>query len=315
MENIGQVFEQIYHLTYNKVLFYVLAKCGRNPEIEDILQETYAELYQVLADKGSAYIAVPEAFVMQLARSRVYRYYSEKERIRAEDFTEMPEAAEENIDETLNYDRWKGWEDALIDKLTANEIMEYLSQKDELTREIFYQHYFEGKTLREIAESSGIKETTVKKRLYRTLKEIRGMKRFAVWISILLLAALLAKPVYTLAENLISRMKTTIMDQEGRVMDDLVYYDFHGSMVELKEGDRISIPQSCYKKYEKVAVFRHGTDFSEEINGTMGYVFLAASAGEYQVLAMDKEGNIVNITGDVEIIRKGTGTGGSAPLK
>ena len=309
MESIATAFEQMYQLTYNNVLCYILAKCGKVSEVEDILQETYAELYQVLTDKGSAYIAVPEGFVMQLAKSKVYRYYSEKEWVQAKAFVEMAEVVGEDINETVYHNRNEEWEDALIDKLTANEIMEYLSQKDELTREIFYQHYFQDKTLKEIAESSGIKETTVKKRLYRTLKELKAMKRFVVLIVVLLLAALLAKPVYTLAKNLVSQIRTQITDNQGRIMDDLVYYDFQGSMVELNEGDRIIIPQSCYKKYEKVAVFRLGTDFSEEISGTTEYSFIATSAGEYQVLAMDKKGNIFNITEEVELVRKGIGNG------
>ena len=315
MESIATAFEQIYHLTYNKVLYYILAKCGKVSEVEDILQETYAELYQVLTEKGSAYIAVPEGFVMQLAKSKVYRYYSEKERVQAKAFVETPEVVGGDINETVYHNRNEEWEDALIDKLTANEIMEYLAQKDELTREIFYQHYFQDKTLKEIAESSGMKEATVKKRLYRTLKELKGMKRFVVLIVVLLLAALLAKPVYTLAKNLVSQIRTHITDNQGRIMDDLVYYDFQGSMVELNEGDRIIIPQSCYKKYEKVAVFRLGTDFSEEINGTTEYSFVATSAGEYQVLAMDKKGNMFNITEDVEIVHKGIGNGGGVFLK
>ena len=69
MESMVTTFEQIYHMTYNKVLYYILAKCGKVSEVEDILQETYAELYQVLTEKGSAYITVPEGFVMQLAKS------------------------------------------------------------------------------------------------------------------------------------------------------------------------------------------------------------------------------------------------------
>ena len=48
MENVITVFEQIYQLTYDKAAFYVLSKCGTVPEVEDILQETYAELFKVL---------------------------------------------------------------------------------------------------------------------------------------------------------------------------------------------------------------------------------------------------------------------------
>lgn len=208
MESIVKDFEQIYHLTYNKVLYYILAKCGKVPEVEDILQETYAELYQVLTEKGSAYITVPEGFVMQLAKSKVYRYYSEKEWVQAKAFVETAEVvAGEDINETVYHNRDEEWEDALLDKLTANEIMEYLSQKDELTREIFYQHYFQDKTLKEIAESSGMKETTIKKRLYRTLKELKGMKRFLILAVILLLTVILAKPVYSWAEDMIAQIK------------------------------------------------------------------------------------------------------------
>ena len=70
MEQIRKYFDQVYNETYDKTLAYILTKCGRNDVVEDILQETYAELFQILEDKGVAYILAPEAFVMQLQRVR-----------------------------------------------------------------------------------------------------------------------------------------------------------------------------------------------------------------------------------------------------
>ncbi len=205
MENVDSVFRQIYQLTYDKVLFYILAKCGRIPEVEDILQDIYAELFKVLSDKGVGYISIPEGFVMQLARSKVYRYYSEKERQRA--YLQVEAANTGSVYDAMELVHKEDWEDMLIDKLTAKEVMDYLATKDELTREIFYQHYFQEKTLKEIAENCGMKETTVKKRLYRTLQELKRMKRFAIIIIILLLAAFLAKPVYSWAEDMAAQIK------------------------------------------------------------------------------------------------------------
>ncbi len=202
MEQIRKYFDQIYNETYDKTLAYILTKCGRKDVVEDILQEVYLELLKVLEQKKVHYIKSPEAFVLQLAKSKVYRYYSEQEQQKVCDYVEEPEESA-----TFDTNRNATWEDVLIDQLTAKEVMEYLAEKDELTKEIFYQHFFEDKTIKEIAKVQGVKEFTVKNRLYRTLKELRGMKRFAIIAGILLLAALLAKPVYTLAEDLISQIK------------------------------------------------------------------------------------------------------------
>ena len=208
MEKASTVFEQIYQLTYDKVAFYVLSKCGTISEVEDILQDVYTELYKVLSDKGVVYLSSPEGFVMHLAKSKVFQYYSKKERKQAGIYVDSLSISDaEKSNETAPEVEIENWEDALIDKLTADEVMAYLARKDELTKEIFYQHYFQDKTLKEIAESCGMKESTIKKRLYRTLQELRGMKRFVIIIVIFILAALLAKPVYTWAEDAISRIK------------------------------------------------------------------------------------------------------------
>lgn len=214
MEQKIKNFEQLYNATYNKVVAYVLAKCGKISEVEDILQEVYSELLKVLLQNETNYIKSPEAFVLQLAKSKVYRYYSDKEQQKVCEYVENPEEVDSLLDEQ-NAD----WEDALIDKLTAREVMEYISGKDELTREIFYQHYFEDRTLKEIAESCGVKESTVKNRLYRTLKELSGLKKLLCILAVLLLAALLVKPVYILAEDVISRIKRYLTEDTQNTLE------------------------------------------------------------------------------------------------
>ncbi|MBP3594283.1 MAG: RNA polymerase sigma factor [Lachnospiraceae bacterium] len=213
MEQIRKYFDQIYNETYDKTIAYILTKCGRKDVVEDILQEVYLELLKVLEQKKVHYIKSPEAFVLQLAKSKVYRYYSEQEQQKVCDYVEEPEESA-----TFDTNRNATWEDVLIDQLTAKEVMEYLAERDELTKEIFYQHFFENKTIKEIAKVQGVKEFTVKNRLYRTLKELKGMKRFAIIAGILLLAALLAKPVYTWAEEMVYSIKNYLAEDIADIM-------------------------------------------------------------------------------------------------
>lgn len=47
----------------------------------------------------------------------------------------------------------------------------------------------------------------MKNRLYRTLKELSGIRKLLCIIAILIVAAFLVKPVYTLVEEVISRVR------------------------------------------------------------------------------------------------------------
>lgn len=49
----------------------------------------------------------------------------------------------------------------------------YLSAKDELTKKIFYLYYYMDKNISEIALLFSVKESTIKNRLYRTIRELR----------------------------------------------------------------------------------------------------------------------------------------------
>ena len=55
-QNTTTLFNDIYDSTKRKILVYITAKCGNTADIHDIFQETYMELYSILAKKGPAYI-------------------------------------------------------------------------------------------------------------------------------------------------------------------------------------------------------------------------------------------------------------------
>lgn len=65
------------------------------------------------------------------------------------------------------------FDDIAISKETVQSGFTYLSAKDELTKKIFYLYYYMDKNISEIALLFSVKESTIKNRLYRTLRELR----------------------------------------------------------------------------------------------------------------------------------------------
>lgn len=73
---IEALFNQMYDETNQKILIYITSKCGAPSDIQDVFQETYAELFSILKKRGNGYIQNAEAFAMQIAKQKVYRHHT-----------------------------------------------------------------------------------------------------------------------------------------------------------------------------------------------------------------------------------------------
>jgi RNA polymerase sigma-70 factor (ECF subfamily) len=170
-------FNLIYGQTYNKTLHYITARCGDAGDIADIMQEVYAELYKVLVARGVTYIREPEAFVMQLAKSKVFRHYSLREKIK----TFFPVAQPSADDDPLGVDDNIGsLQEGLVDDLVADRILlrdiaAHIRTKPSDVQKIFYLHYVLEQTTAEIAHSLHLNESTVKSKIHRTVREVRTL--------------------------------------------------------------------------------------------------------------------------------------------
>lgn len=168
-QNQNAFFSELYDTTREKVLAYIVVKCSNTEDIADIFQETYTEIVSIIRKRGVTYLKNPEAVVMKIARQKVYRHYKLLERLhgveKVGDFEDGDPKDEEFDDFSL--------EESLFTKWTVDMAVDYVSKKDELTKKIFYLYYYMDKPIKEIAELFSIKESNVKNRLYRTLKELR----------------------------------------------------------------------------------------------------------------------------------------------
>ena len=76
---------------------------------------------------------------------------------------------EENIEIKDDFDL----EQEIITKDNVKTVWEYVKDKDIITSKIFYLYFSFGLKISEIAEELNLKESNVKNRIYRTLKELK----------------------------------------------------------------------------------------------------------------------------------------------
>lgn len=164
-------FNEIYDRTKKRILIYITGKCKRTEDISDIFQDTYMELFLILKKKNGIEIRNEEAFLIRIAKRKIYRHYTLMERLLTRFCREMADETDESIDLT---DLSLSPEDKAVQQSMIDQAYRYLQTKDELTKKIFYMHYYEDVTIAQIAEMLSVKESTVKNRLYRTLKEMRN---------------------------------------------------------------------------------------------------------------------------------------------
>ena len=172
-------FNELYASTNQKVLAYIIVKCGKTEDVADIFQETYTEVVKIIRKHGISYFKQPDALVMQIANeakllaknSSIFRHYKLKEKLRG--IEEMNDYNILSADENDIAVQQTSFDDIAISKETVQSVFTYLSAKDELTKKIFYLYYYMDKNISEIALLFSVKESTIKNRLYRTIRELR----------------------------------------------------------------------------------------------------------------------------------------------
>ena len=75
-------FNELYASTNQKVLAYIIVKCGKTEDVADIFQETYTEVVKIIQKHGISYFKQPDALVMQIAKRKIFRHYKLKEKLR-----------------------------------------------------------------------------------------------------------------------------------------------------------------------------------------------------------------------------------------
>ncbi len=168
-------FDEIYNSTSKTVLAFITARCGRTADINDIFQDTYLELYQVLSKRGAEYVKNDNAFMLHIAKQKIARHYSLLERLRF--FVSMTMTGKDGEKVEL-YDLEADaflTEDFTVNQILLETAQQFIQQKPEEVKKVFYLFYDVDLTIPEIARMLNLSESGVKNRIYRTLKELRKL--------------------------------------------------------------------------------------------------------------------------------------------
>ena len=166
-----EILQEVYSKTYDDILRFVVSKCNNIEDVQDIVQNVYFNFYKALNTKE---IENYTKYLFGIARNEIFKTYGIlgvlKNNIPI--FSLKATDIEFNKDDALTVN--ENFDSALI----CNEIYKYLEDGDSLTFKIFILHFKYDTKIKDISKSLKISESTVKNRLYRTIKELK--KKFDI---------------------------------------------------------------------------------------------------------------------------------------
>lgn len=165
---IQKKFEEIYRKTYRYVLKYIVCKCQNLDDVNDLIQDVYVELYEVLEKKHFIKLNNETAYIIGIAKNILKKYYKNQYKDKENTLYLSNNVEELDIEIISNYNL----EANVINKENISKIWDYLNKKNPLISKIFYLYYSYGLKISEISKELSINETNVKHYIYRTLKEL-----------------------------------------------------------------------------------------------------------------------------------------------
>ena len=156
-------FENIYQRTYDNTLKFIVIKCNNIDDINDIIQDTYIELYHKLQRKNID-VENEKNYIVGIAKN-IKRHYrkvkNESKEISINEYENMEVSDDIDI------------EDNFITQENAKEVWNYIENKDIITTKVFYLYYILDYKIEEIAEEMNLNLSNVKSRIYRNIKEMK----------------------------------------------------------------------------------------------------------------------------------------------
>ena len=143
-----------------------MCKCSNIEDVNDLVQDTYVELYNILKKKQKIYLENCQSFVIGIAKKKIQKYYGLLYRLKNHNIYQV-----ENEEIELP-DDWD-LEVETIKKLSAEAVWNYIKSKNIKTVKVFYLYYCTEIKISQIAKELNMSESNVKNILYRTIKDIK----------------------------------------------------------------------------------------------------------------------------------------------
>lgn len=161
-QEILNQFDMLYEATYFDVSKYVICKCSKPDDVEDILQNIYLAVFKAILNNNE----VTKTYIMGIAKNKVNDYYrfNYKEKI----ISLFSSRDDLDLIETIPTDM--NIEANLLDKFDTEFVWEYLKNKKVIVFKVFYLYFKLELPIKEISKCLDITESNVKHYLYRTIR-------------------------------------------------------------------------------------------------------------------------------------------------
>ncbi len=163
-------FNNIYDKTYLDLLKYVIIKCHNINDANDIIQETYLELWNIINKKELSNDNI-KSYLIGIANNKIKKHYTLLQKIKTISIFEKNDKDIELIDlleDKINI------ENIVIQKDNWLTIWQFIkSKKNQDIPKVFYLYYKLELSIKEIAKELNVSESYIKNLIYRTLKELQ----------------------------------------------------------------------------------------------------------------------------------------------
>lgn len=132
--------EEIYRVYYRKVYGYVISKIGNTQDAEDLAADVFVKVCEKL-DRFDRSKASLSTWIYTITRNTLTDFYRTR-RV----FSEIPETQDDGT----------SFEEDICTEESLEILTKALHSLDERGRDIIILHFYEGRTLKEIAQSMGI---------------------------------------------------------------------------------------------------------------------------------------------------------------
>lgn len=160
-------FDEIYSKTYHNVLKFIVCKCQNIDDVNDLVQETFIELYKKLLKDEEVDNEV--SYLIGIAKNKLKKHYRFKSLFRTVPLN--------NEDKEIQIPSDVDIEKIVLKNMDIDTVWNLLKRKNINIQRIFYLYYSLDLTIKEIAKELSISESYVKNSLYRTLKELQNVLR------------------------------------------------------------------------------------------------------------------------------------------
>lgn len=173
-DNCYLYVERIYlefHLSISK---YIILKCDKTNDVQDILQNTFLCFFNRVRKFGVKHVLFPKQYLLRIAHDELSKFYKEK----ALKSDLINKSTESFIDDECFDEREFEYflnKDTYDDKILIYDIWETINLFDEIDKKIFLLRFIYDTRLEDISKELNLSLSSVKNRLYRGLKKLNNI--------------------------------------------------------------------------------------------------------------------------------------------